>query len=266
MLRAQGRQVNVEVQGEQEHQQRWGLPMLPYLGGVGPILWRQLTTAFRSPGRFTLLLLFLGGIMAVPWFFAGEKDQSALVLVLMMMAVWLSVFLPILVPFDFRGDIDRMATLKALPIVPWRLALAQVLTPAILMTLVHWSVLLGMSFVATEQRSRLAQCALYAPAFNFYTIAVDNLLFLFFPVRIQASTPGDFQAVGRNVLLSMGKLLGLTVPVISVLLGWGLALVVGNEWLWVLVAIPPTLVTAGAIILVSGQAFEWFDVGRNSPA
>jgi hypothetical protein len=266
MLRAQGKQVNVEVQGDQERKQRWGLPMLPYLGGIGPILWRQLTTAFRSPGRFTLLLLFLGGVVVLPWFFAGEHDQLGLMFLLLGMVVWLSVFLPVLVPFDFRGDIDRIATLKALPIVPWRLALGQVLTPAILMTLVHWSILLGLSFVVTEKRSWLALAAVFAPAFNFYTIAVDNLLFLFFPVRIQASTPGDFQAVGRNVLLSMGKLLGLMVPAVSVGLGVLLATVTGHEWLAVAVAIPPTLVMAGALILVSGQAFEWFDVGRNSPA
>ena len=33
------------------------LPMLPWWGGVGPALWRQLATAVRFPGRFFMLLL-----------------------------------------------------------------------------------------------------------------------------------------------------------------------------------------------------------------
>jgi len=54
-----------------------------------------------------------------------------------------------LLPFDFRGDIDLMEELKALPISPVRLALGQLLTPTLVATsgqaLAMLAVVLGLA-------------------------------------------------------------------------------------------------------------------------
>ena len=45
---------------------RVSLPMLPWLGGIGPMVWRQLTTALRGADRLLLLLLILGTALIAP--------------------------------------------------------------------------------------------------------------------------------------------------------------------------------------------------------
>jgi len=46
-------------------------------------------------------------------------------------------------------------------------------------------------------------------AANFLVFGVENLLFLWFPTRLVPSTPGDFQLMGRHILLMMAKMLVL---------------------------------------------------------
>ena len=55
----------------------------------------------------------------------------------------------------------------------------------------------------------LLAAAVFAPLYNFVLIVVENLLFLLFPTRVMVTTPGDFQAMGRNVLTQLGKLVGI---------------------------------------------------------
>jgi len=204
--------------------------------------------------------------MAAPMLAAPARQEGALVGGLVMAGVWVSVFLSVLVPFDFRGDIDRMGTLKTLPVVPWRLALGQVLAPALILTLVLWAALAALALAVAEQRLFLSLCMAYAPAFTFYLVAMDNLLFLFFPVRVQASTPGDFQAIGRNVLLSVCKILSLAVPGMAIGVGALAAFLLDASWLWVAVAAPLTLAAGGLAVALAGVAFGWYDVGRDTPA
>src|SRR5262249_56201150 len=46
----------------------------------------------------------------------------------------------------------------------------------------------------------------FAPPANLLVFGLDNLLFLWFPSRVVAANPGDFQALGRNVLILLAKL------------------------------------------------------------
>ena len=60
------------------------------------------------------------------------SQMEAMPYVCMGMIGWTSVFLSLLIPYDFRGDIVMMEELKTLPIAPTRLAMGQVLTPTLL--------------------------------------------------------------------------------------------------------------------------------------
>ena len=82
-----------------------------------------------------------------------------------------------------------------------------------------------------------------------------------------AATPGDFQALGRNVLLSLGKLIGL------MMLG-GMSAIAAAV-VYVQTASPPLAVLATAPVLLAGGvvlvplvalAYQRFDVGRDTPA
>lgn len=246
---------------------RWAVPMFPYLGGVGPIAWRQLVAGVRGLGRIVVVLAIL--TVALLLSFAREElpEQELVMALLGILAVWLAIFLTNLVPFDFRGDLDRIATLKTLPIVSWRLALGQLLVPTLLLAGLQESLLLLAALRWPGQAPVLLAAGLLAVPYTFFLVAMDNLLFLLFPVRLMAATPGDFQAMGRNVLLSLGKLFGLMAVGAVAAVGWLVGfLVSGNPWASLLGAWLVFFLAGAVLVPLVGLAFEWFDVGRDTPA
>src|SRR6185437_5209951 len=250
---------------------RLGLPMLPWMGGIGPLVWRQLTTALRGADRLLLLLLILAAALSAPILANMHEEQENLLLVMGPMALWLTLFLTTMLPFDFRGDIDRLAFLKTLPLPPWRLAIGQLLAPVLLMTVLQWiglAVIGGGSPPTEWLLPGCLACAVYVLPINFLLFALDNLLFLLFPTRLMAATPGDFQALGRNVLFMMAKAIGLIVVVLVAGTVGGLAYMLsGNNWVIGLTAAWPVMVgCAAALVPLVAWAFVLFDVGRDTPA
>jgi len=248
---------------------RLGLPDFPWWGGVGPIAWRQATTALRSLGRLALFALIVGPILMGP-IMAGRDEFGANEggpLATAGLLLWLTIVLTTMVPFDFRGDLERMEVLKTLPLPAWRVALGQLVTPVLLLYLVQ-ALLLGAVQLAWGQWNFLLVLFLvFAPPANLLVFGLDNLLFLWFPSRVVAANPGDFQALGRNVLILLAKLGVL-------LLASGLSALV---WLGVFAlseSLPAALVCAWltltafafAIVPLLALAFASFDVARDMPA
>ena len=126
--------------------------------------------------------------------------------------VIMTMVVPTLLPFDFRGDVDRMDLLKVLPVPAWRLVVGQLLTPVVVVTLLQCLVVtLVLLFLSPGKLWwLLVGCAFFVPL-NFLIFAIENLLFLWFPSRLVANTPGDFQVLGRQVLLWLAKLFSLLV-------------------------------------------------------
>ena len=184
----------------------------------------------------------------------------------------LSFFLTNVVPFDFRGDLDRLAVLKTLPIPTWRLALGQVLTPVLLVTALQWLVLLMVALSGKLDggwggREALMACAVFSPVCNLLLFGLENLLFLLFPTRLASrGGPADLQAVGRNMLFYLAKLFSLMLAgglaavvglLVGVLTGRVLA---GFAAAWLTIAL-----TAAAVVPLVAVAFDHFDVGRDTP-
>jgi hypothetical protein len=108
----------------------------------------------------------------------------------------------------------------------------------------------------------------FALPLNFLVFGLDNLLFLCFPSRIMASNPGDFQAMGRNMLFLITKfLVVLGVGALAVGFGWGAYFLAGRS-LVAGAAVGWMIVTACAWVLVPllALAFDAFDVSRDIPA
>ncbi len=239
---------------------RVSLPMPPWLGGVGPIVWRQLTTALRGADRLLLLLLILGGALVAPMLANLHDDQENMLLVMGPGALWLTLFLTTMLPFDFRGDIDRLAFLKTLPLPAWRLAIGQLLAPVLLMTVLQWTglvVVVGGSPPTEWLLPSCLACAAYVLPINFLLFALDNLLFLLFPTRLMAATPGDFQALGRNVLFMVAKATGLVVVGLAAfIVGWAAYNVSGgNRLIGLTAAWPVVVVSAAALVPLVAWAF-----------
>jgi hypothetical protein len=255
---------------------RLRMPMLPWLGGVGPIAWRQLTTALRAADRLLLLFIILGAALAAPTLATLREDQENVFFAIAAIGFWLTLFLTTMLPFDFRGDIDRLALLKTLPLPAWRLAVGQLLAPVLLMTALQGIGLVVAAWASPPNEWLMPvclACAAFLPPINFLLFALDNLLFLLFPTRLMAATPGDFQALGRNVLFVAAKAIVLGIVVGMALVVGGLVywacvyLACGRSWLWAgLAAWPVVVLSAAALVPLVAWAFTIFDVGRDTPA
>ena len=247
----------------------WGLPELPYWGGAGPMVWRQATTAIRSLGRLALLVLVFAPVMIGPMFARsqGGDAQSAFTLVASLLA-WLSMLMTTLVPFDFRGDLDRMEVLKMLPVRPWRMALGQLLTPILILYVIQAVCLIAFGVLLNLDGEAVLAGLAFAMPINLLLFGLDNLLFLWFPSRIFAANPGDFTALGRNVIILMAKMVvlgaaGAAAGGLGLLVWWltGYHLPIGLAVGWVVLSL-----FALAMIPLVGMAFGNFDVSRDLPA
>jgi Putative ABC exporter len=245
------------------------LPMLPRWGGAGGIAWRQLTTAWRDWARSLVLLLTSVGIAGLGVFALTRSDSSgdpAGAIAFGSIILVTSVFLTVLTTFDFRGDVDRIETLKALPVSANRVVLGQLLAPILINTVVQAVSLLVLGIGAGVSDPLYWGALLFLPAFNMILFEVENLMFLWFPVRMNAVAPGDLTVLGRTMLVLFAKfwVFALALGFAGVagaagyfLVGWGLAY--GASWivLW-LVGI--------ALVPLLSSAFVRFDVARDTPA
>ncbi len=252
---------------ERPRKARLSVPTLPYWGGIGPIFWRQLTTAMRGLGRLVVVLIIIGTFVIGPMLTRATADPEVPLPGLVGgLILWLTIFLTALAPFDFRGDVDRIAVLKTLPVPAWRLAVGQLLTPVLLFTLMQCGVLAAVGWNTPHRREVVLACAAYTLPFNFLLFALENLLFLLFPTRLAAATPGDFQTMGRNVLFLLGKVLALgVVATAAAVVGTVAAFATGSVWVGVVAAWPVVAVSGAALVPFLALAFQAFDVGRDTP-
>lgn len=243
------------------------VPMFPWWGGIGPNLWRQATTASRSLVRLLPVFLFL----LMPALFAllplnGPGAEIGLAPWLMLGAS--ALFVPAMVGFDFRLDVDHIETLKTLPIRPWRLVLGQVLAPTAILVVAEWlSVgLIGFQFVVSPT-ILAGVCALIVPL-NLMLVEIENVGFLLYPTRVMVNPALDFQAMGRQILLGLAKLMVASL-IGGVAAGLGAAVywLSGGNWIATL-AMAWLAVVGGAVSLIPlvALAFTQFDVARDTPA
>jgi hypothetical protein len=183
----------------------------------------------------------------------------------------MTLFVTVLTPFDFRGDLDRMEVLKTLPLRPWRLVLGQLLAPVFVVSVVQLVLLavlaaLGQSDGLPGGMSLTALAAFFVWPFNFLIYALENLFFLVFPTRL-ASSPGDFQAMGRNILLFLVKALVLGMSIgLAVLVALGVTWLTGRPLLALTSGWLTLVACAAALIPPTAWAFVQFDVSRDMPA
>lgn len=185
------------------------LPEIPRLGGAGSIFWRQGTTAVRSLKGILIIFFTVGLGMAPFLILKGMKDPTGPVIGLLTMFTFMG---GTLFQFDFRGDVDRIDTLKALPISPLAITLGQLLTPVAMITAFQLLLLAGLAGFRPEKISLSLVAMAFAPLVTFVFAAVENTSFLLFPHRA-STTPGDLTAMARNALLLLSKFLFLGLGV-----------------------------------------------------
>lgn len=248
---------------------RYTLPTMPWLGGIGPIAWRQLVAAMR--GYRPLLVFtfaFAAGIL-IPLIVSltQENTDATLPWLLSGIGLFMSFVMSQLFAFDFRADVDRIEVLKTLPLPAWRIALGQMFTPVLFATIFQISLVGAVYALFGSIGVLFAAVMVLAPPLNLLMTGVDNLLFLLFPTRMVQSTPGDLSQAGRSMLQMFAKMAALVVGAgVPVLFGLGAFVALGENWIaaFAAAAVPCYAVSLAPIPLVA-SAFRRFDVSRDTP-
>jgi hypothetical protein len=251
---------------------RRGLAMLPWWGGVGPVLWRQIATALREPTRLMILavLLMLPGLIPIAGRAGpGEVEMGKVAAIAFLgVSLYASALFSAIVAFDFRGDVDRMEELKALPLHSLPLAIGQLATPVLAFTLPGTlAFAVASPYLGGASARDFALVAFIGPMAALM-IGIDNLLFLLFPTRNIQATAADFTTMGRQVLLLLAKaLLGGVTALFTVLMGWLVHSLTGGSWLAAYLAAlcVPTIAAASLVPLIA-LAFRRYDVAADTPA
>ncbi len=170
--------------------------------------------------------------------------------------------------FDFRGDVDHMENLKALPLRPWAIVAGQVLVPVLMLSVFQIIVLIFAAIQIPSRRSFLLAGVFVAPSFNAILFGVENLNFLLFPTRPAAVSPGDFQALGRKFLFMTARLLILGLGVLAALIPAVLVWVFTRKSLPAATAVVVVMLTAEALAMVPLMvlAYRRYDPSLHAPA
>jgi hypothetical protein len=209
--------------------------------------------------------MFIIAIGAAPTL-SGHGAQSIHLLVGVM--GWLTFLCSSMLSFDFRGDVDKIESLKALPLAEWAVAAGQLVAPVALLTILH-ALMLGIAaFAVPAYRQYLLAAIPLAIPFNTLLFGAENLIFLLFPSRPAAVSPGDFQVMGRKFVFMIAKMLILVacaiIAMIPTVIVWQLTgknLAATIVVAWMLLAGE----TAGLIPLIA-YAYRRFDPSIHTPA
>jgi hypothetical protein len=251
---------------------RFAIPDLPWWGGIGPIAWRQLTTALRSRQLLLGYMFLLAIILLIPLIGsqkAGSAQPQMATLTVGAMA-WITFLLAPMITFDFRGDLERMDILKTLPLSASSIVLGQLLTPVLIVSLVQW-LFLAVLIVLGHRLDLLVGAIPFVLPLNLLLFGIENLLFLWYPSPPVAAMAGNYQMMGRNMLLMLAKFL------ITGLIGGITGLVVALVYLLMELVQGPSLLASLTVawLLISGfaiglvplvaLAFRRFDVAQDMP-
>ncbi len=261
---------------------RLRVPMLPWLGGVGPVAWRQLTGVVRT-ARGLLMVLAVLAVVAGGTIAHADASRSS-IFTLVGVSVWANLFLTALLKFDFRGDLDHLDVLRSLPLRPAAVAAAELVAPTAVLSAAQGLLLGAAATFGHLPVAWVAGAAVFVVPLNALVVGTENLLFLLFPFRQAAAVAGDMGMVGRQSVVFFCRMLvpltaggtaavvggvallatgGKLVPVRG---GVGYALAGGSVPLAGLVATAILVAAVALIVGLTGVVYGRFDPSVDTPA
>ncbi len=199
----------------------------PSGGAMGALVWRQGNGCryYRGPVLYALVLPMLCSL-APAW---GPQTGWALVQAVILLLGFSSFFLlPTALKFDFRRDLDRISVLKALPLRPGQVVVAQLVVPVLVTSLFQLvTLVVAMLIKPFAPGLLLAAMALLLP-FNLFVFALENLIFLLYPYRVTEESIRVFLRTilaftAKGVVLGVVVAMGLLLQQGSAVLGQALS-------------------------------------------
>jgi hypothetical protein len=246
------------------------LASLPWIGGVGPLAWRQLLQAMRT-SRVVIVVSLCTGIVLLILAFSlprGQEGSEAIVPAIGLGSMfYLTILFSMQLPWAFRGDIDHMDVLKALPVAPLALATGEVAGGVVILAAVQLVVLASL-WAATANATMIFVGAAFVVPFDVLMLAVSNVLFLIYPVRMMQANSVDFQLMGRLMLFMLLQFL-IVLPSLGIpaaiggiafwLSGYSWPVFAATSWLVLLAELP-------LVLILLAWVFERYDPSTDAPA
>ena len=173
----------------------------PRWGGAGPLAWRQLLGARRHWGSLLTAMIAPAVLACTPGFVIADPHVAFLATT-GTLAFYTFLLLPTALRFDFRRDLDRLATLKGLPLAPAAAAVGQTLAPVLIATLFQSGVLAFAVAARSLPPHHLFMAMLVMIPLNVLVFGLDNLIFLLYPYRVQQE---GLEIFFRTMLTFTGK-------------------------------------------------------------
>jgi hypothetical protein len=194
------------------------LRLIPRWGGAGALAWRQLVGARRHWGSLLTAMIAPAVLACAPCFVIADP-YIAFLATTGTLAFYTFLLLPTALRFDFRRDLDRLATLKGLPITPAAAAIGQTLAPVLIASVFQCAVLAFAVAARSLPPNHLFMAILVMIPLNVLVFGLDNLIYLLYPYRVQQE---GLEIFLRTMLTFTGKglLFGLGLEAMSV---WGFA-------------------------------------------
>ncbi len=191
---------------------------MPRCGGAAPLAWRQLVGARRHWGSLLTAMIAPSILTCAPLFVIADPF-NALLCTTATLAFYTFLLLPTALRFDFHRDFDRLAILKGLPVSPAAAVIGQTLAPVLIATVFQAAVLTVAIVVRPQPLHLLATALAVMIPLNVLVFALDNLIFLLYPHRLQQE---GLEIFFRTMLTFTGKGVLFAVALAAVA-GWGFA-------------------------------------------
>jgi putative ABC exporter len=180
---------------------RWRIPWLFGRGPAGALAWRKCAgMARKAKGAFWVALVALVFIMLFARLLVGDMEGEQRYMSPVLVAFLGTIYLCSGLRFDFREELERMDVVRSWPLAPTRVFVAMLLPEALLVALLVGAAVLLHSWLADAPLEHALGMALCLPMLVFDWIAVDNIVFLFAPVRTTPGQEGFFQNTGRRIV------------------------------------------------------------------
>ena len=189
---------------------------IPRCGGAGALAWRQLVGARRHWGSLLTAMIAPAILTCGPLFVIADP-YIAFLSTVATLSFYTFLLLPTALRFDFRRDFERLAILKGLPISPAAAVLGQTFAPVLIATLFQTAVLAVAIVARSLAPQHLAMAMLVMIPLNVLVFALDNLIFLLYPHRVQQE---GLEIFFRTMLTFTGKGL-LFAAGLAAMAAWG---------------------------------------------
>jgi hypothetical protein len=227
---------------------------------------RQCITALRTSRGWVIALVIAVAYAFVMLRVIGRHGDAPAIAGLFPGLVMLVMVLPQTLRFDFRGDLDHMDTLKALPMSPGAAVIGELAVPTLILTLLGWIVTGGAAVFVGLAPGTTVMLALAIAPVAATLMGLENFVFLIFPTRLLAPGQGVAAFSGRRVLMALARILLIVVGgTVIAGVGWAAWSISGSIWAtylscWVAVL----LMTAGVLCAVA-WGFARFDISVDMP-